>query len=39
MERAIVLREYLSIFIAKSNVSSSLCHYETVKQRRQNNKN
>ena len=39
MERAIVLREYLVIFIAKTNVSTSLGHYQTVKQRKQNIKN
>ena len=39
MERAIVLRDYLAIFIVKSNVSISLGHYQTVKQRRQNIKN
>ena len=36
MERAKVLRENYAIFIAKSNISTSLGHSQTVTQRRQN---
>ena len=34
MERAIVFREYLAIFIAKSNVSTSIGHSQTVTQKK-----